>query len=302
MNTEQNEEKHVKETAFLAGAVLKQARKKMGLSKQDVADRLKLRLSVIRELEDNSCAEKQVATFTRGYIRSYSKFLGLDPDDIMSRYKSAAPEDECEQKMQSFSRKTIRDKDDSRVMGLTWLIFFVAFSLTLFWWWQNQQAQSLQQISKGNNVEDLALDAPLRSRSFEETDIDKMVDNNESEILILSTDANVDVTAGASGEADKLSNALIAKVDVPKVEVALIPKASLVMSFSGDCWVEVYDSSGQSILMAMKATGDQLTLSGQAPFRLVLGAPSVVNLTFDGKNIDLSGYSSGRVARLSLPK
>lgn len=310
MNTEDNEETHVEENEFLSGELLKRTREKMNLTEEDVAERLKLRVTVIRELESNSFKDKQVATYTRGYIRSYAKFLNLNPDDILGSYKSIAHTKDYTQKMQSFSRKTIRDKDDSRVMGLTWAIFSVAVSLTAFWWWQNQPMQSLQNVNSSTSAEGnmsnelLSRSTPLANVNNDTDPTDIIKETNE---LALSAGADGPVAdalvADAPVKEDASSDRLTAKAEDVKTNVALIPYTTLAMVFSSDCWVEVYDAKGIRLIAELKSEGDKLALSGQAPFNVVLGAPSsVVNLVYDGQNIDLSAYPGGRIARLRLPK
>lgn len=368
MNTEYNEKKYREEKVVPPGAILKRTRNKMGLSKQDVAERLKLRISVIEDLEDNSCEDKQIATFTRGYIRSYSKFLGLDPEDILSRFTSIVPAADFEQKMQSFSRKTIRDKDDSRVMGLTWIILAVALSLTSFWWWQNQMAPSSRQATLANQITDTEVtdnpDFMDSTTSFEKYDsyiedddfvegtnqvgVDKDAPENVNVVTEMNQETAVDaadvvtpvtetknsnaVKETKKGKADtetviannkpaapvapiesnnsakkiELSKKVIAtapkEVKPKKKKPAVIPKKSLVLAFADNCWVEVFDANGKLLLSGIKTTGDKYKLSGQPPFRVVLGVPSVVHLTYEGKKIDLRGHPAGRVARFNLPK
>ena len=49
--------------------------------------------------------------------------------------------------MQSFSRKTKHEKHNSRIMLLTWAIAIVITGISAAWWWQNQQENSLAQLS-----------------------------------------------------------------------------------------------------------------------------------------------------------
>ncbi|WP_337842976.1 RodZ domain-containing protein [Rheinheimera sp.] len=76
--------------------------------------------------------------------------------------------------------------------------------------------------------------------------------------------------------------------------------SSLVLSFSGDCWVEITDASGKRLAFGARSAGDSLELSGVAPVKVLLGNASAAQLSFDGQPIDLSGYAQGRVARLTL--
>ncbi len=192
MNTEHDKKQQVEESAVPIGGILKRARKKMGLSIQDVADRLKLRIAVIQEIEENTYENIPCSTFTRGYIRSYSKFLGLNSDEILGTLKSASSPLNEEQKMQSFSRKTRREKDDSRVMGLTWFIFAIVVSLTAFWWWQNEPGQV--PLKTGITNIESTIESPIENDLIQDSDLvlfEKLEDvhlnstQNESDALLV---------------------------------------------------------------------------------------------------------------------
>ncbi|VTR61037.1 Cytoskeleton protein rodZ [Serratia fonticola] len=75
----------------------------------------------------------------------------------------------------------------------------------------------------------------------------------------------------------------------------------LVMDFSGDCWVQVVDATGKSLVSGIQKSGSRLNLAGKAPFKLTLGAPASVQVQFQGKPVDLSRFvKSNRVARLTV--
>jgi transcriptional regulator with XRE-family HTH domain len=74
MTTEQRHE-----TAQLTpGTILKTAREQRGMSQQDVAHRLNLRISLIRDIEEDRFDQKTASTFTRGYLKTYARFVGTD--------------------------------------------------------------------------------------------------------------------------------------------------------------------------------------------------------------------------------
>ncbi|WP_407047469.1 RodZ domain-containing protein [Vibrio cholerae] len=58
---------------------------------------------------------------------------------------------------------------------------------------------------------------------------------------------------------------------------------------------------GQNTVNGCEKAGQSVSLSGQRPYKLVLGAPEGVSITLASEPVDLSGYTSGKVARLTLP-
>ncbi|MGM0570618.1 RodZ domain-containing protein [Marinobacter sp.] len=63
----------------------------------------------------------------------------------------------------------------------------------------------------------------------------------------------------------------------------------LQVEFSGDCWIEVQDGSGQTLEASLRSAGDTLELTGEPPLRVVLGAVSgVQSVRYSGETVDLT--------------
>ncbi|MGP8306347.1 cytoskeleton protein RodZ [Vibrio sp. YIC-376] len=300
-----------------AGTLLKNKRESKGMTQKQVADRLRLRVSVIEDIENNRFESQQVATFTRGYLRSYAKVVGLDEKIVLTALEQTAdikPKDQ-EIEMQSFSRKTKHEKHNSRIMFLTWVIAIVITGISAAWWWQNQQENSLAQIETDANIE-----APQPSAE-ELADIDQM----SADELIARTPAEIAVSEEVIAATDTESNnaletevlpvgsedATTSEVEEP-VEIIeeaveepaiIVPEGMslLTMKFKADCWIQVKDTNGKTLVSGTHKPGQDVELTGKAPFKVILGAPEGVTMTFASEPVDLSGYTSGRVARFTLP-
>lgn len=74
------------ETEKTFGEILREAREEQGLSHTDVASQLNLRVSLIKDLEDNILESHTADVFTRGYVRSYAELLKIDSDKILKIY------------------------------------------------------------------------------------------------------------------------------------------------------------------------------------------------------------------------
>lgn len=76
--------------------------------------------------------------------------------------------------------------------------------------------------------------------------------------------------------------------------------ATINLSLSAECWVDVVDATGKRLVFGSRQAGEQLNLRGVAPIKVLLGNAAAATLSFNGEAIDLSGYPTGRVARLTL--
>jgi cytoskeleton protein RodZ len=66
------------------GESLRQAREAAGLTTKDVANSLNLVLSNIESIEANQYENMNAGIFTRGYVKNYARFLGLDADALVA--------------------------------------------------------------------------------------------------------------------------------------------------------------------------------------------------------------------------
>ncbi len=72
------------------------------------------------------------------------------------------------------------------------------------------------------------------------------------------------------------------------------------LSFSGTCWVDIRDSTGEVLLFGEMSRGDRERLGGEPPYSLVIGNAAAAELTVAGQPYDLDSVARGNVARFQL--
>ncbi|MCJ2378400.1 cytoskeleton protein RodZ [Vibrio sp. ZSDZ34] len=314
MSTEQESKQYTDTTEqILAGTLLKEKREELGLTQRQIADRLRLRVAIIEKIETNDFDGELVATFTRGYLRSYAKAVGLDEATVLDTLEHHDEAQHGEQQMQSFSRKTNKEKHDSRIMKLTWGIFIVIIGISSIWWLQNQQKDTLSifpadDTSEVTDAEAMALDEEGMEMISGEN-IDEVPSEPASPVQrpVIEEAEVTDTTQGEQAAPEALSETqlevvepILEEASPVAVEVADNTK-KVTMSFRADCWIQITDASGKVLSTGIKSAGQTLNLSGEAPFKVILGAPEAVSITLASEPFDLSGYTSGKVARFTLP-
>ncbi|MGL4224673.1 MAG: cytoskeleton protein RodZ [Vibrio sp.] len=332
--TTQHHDDHQPETAQPSiekvppGTLLKQKRQELGLTQRQIADRLRLRVSLIERIEENSFEDGLVATFTRGYLRSYAKAVGMSEAEVLCAFDESygqAPV-ATQPDMKSFSKKTNRQLHDSRIMLITWVIFAVIIGMSSLWWWQNSQKNNVIPESTPPNMSTLSESSNLDEVSIANQEFASVPPLNDlqdnlppSEEAIAEPQASEVSDAAAEVDAsavlpNTISSDPVVSVTVPQAAPAVVaapsqvastspdqPSALLVLNFSADCWIQVKDATGKTLSTGVKKAGQSLNLTGQRPYNVVLGAPEGVSITLASEPVDLSGYTSGKVARLTLP-
>lgn len=324
MNTEASQDKTVSMTT---GQRLRQAREHLGLSQQAVAERLCLKMSTVRDIEEDHLSADLASTFVRGYIRSYAKLVRLPEDELLPMLAKQAPLKVAKvAPMQSFSLGKRRKKRDGWLMSFTWLIVFVVVGLTGAWWWQNHKAQqeeiatmadqSSAQLSQNNEGQSVPLtdsnadnSAPLADNGSTPVDIGVAPAQQATPAPAATGSETAQQPAVVSPSQTPLPEstpaAPAAQASLPTGEAGLAAPAvdpnALVMAFSADCWLQVTDASGKTLYSGSQKSGGKLSLAGTAPYKLTIGAPAAVQIQYQGKPVDLSRFvKSNRVARLTV--
>ncbi|MCK5481043.1 MAG: DUF4115 domain-containing protein, partial [Gammaproteobacteria bacterium] len=74
----------------------------------------------------------------------------------------------------------------------------------------------------------------------------------------------------------------------------------LKIETSADTWIEVLDAAGLHLEMDLLRAGTSREYRGKAPFSVMLGRASAVEVWFNGQEVDLATHTRGNVARLTL--
>ena len=135
------------------GAALRAAREARGISREDVATAMHLSVGFIAGIEDNAFSALPPPTFTRGYIRSYAKLLGIESDVLIQQYGEAI-RDEGEAKLVvAVSRRSLREfpqRSPAWVFGGA--VFAVALAVALILWWAWPEEGGAADKQTGNDV------------------------------------------------------------------------------------------------------------------------------------------------------
>lgn len=323
MNTEATLENT---TPATPGERLRQAREHMGLTQQTVAERLCLKVTTVREIEEGSTSPDLAPTFLRGYIRSYAKLVHLPESELLPVLdKHVVPKIANVTSMQGFALGKSRKKRDGWLMSFTWLVVLVVLGLTGAWWWQNYQVQQ-QEISTmvdhaaANTPEgsDGQTAVPLDNSGSQTIDLTQIAPAAPEGANPSANSASVNTPAATTNsapvtapQANNGHQPAVPATTPPPTATESAPSQSatpasdngntIAMTFSADCWLEVTDAAGKKLYSGVQRSGSALNLSGQAPYRLKIGAPAAVQIQYQGKPVDLSRFvRSNQVARLTL--
>lgn len=290
------------------GQILTDARKKISLSVEDVAEKLKFTKKLVENIERDSFDQKLPATYNRGYLRSYAKLVNVDVDEVLSAYDMLGVAELQRSEMQSFSNLTEKQAEHSRLMWLSYFIAAILFGLMILWWQQEPKqtvdekivetpSEQKQQTSTLDKEEQTELITQNANDEFE-TDLpvdNQLSDNNVAEKSEI-TSTTVEPQPVLPVLEKEVSDAVVSENQEPVIELS-----TAVFTFSGDCWVNIYDASGERVAWGVKKLGYEMTVTGQAPFKVTLGKPELAAIVFNDQLVDMSEFNVGNIAKFTLP-
>src|SRR6187402_2515304 len=88
-----------------AGSMLRKARESANLTHAAVGEALHLTVHYIKALENDDYSKLPGATFVKGYLRTYARFLKLDANAVLASYeKNSVSAEELSSRTESLSR------------------------------------------------------------------------------------------------------------------------------------------------------------------------------------------------------
>lgn len=315
-------------TGVTPGQLLREVREARGQSVAEVAAALRLRVSVIEAIEADDYEPLKGSTFVRGYFRSLAKLYDIDPQPLAEAYEAmgyGAPSVST-LKMQSFSRRKIREKNDSRLMLVSYLIIAGVIGAAGWWWWQQPPAATVETPQRSVEVQqtdaDIAAQLEAERLAADQAEAERQAQQGEPLTEQQLADqaaldqaaleqAEAERLAAEQTEAERLAAERAAQLEAARQtteQAANLPAPltqtagtdALTLVFSQQCWVKVTDASGRDIAIGVKEAGYEMPLNGQAPFDIILCKPEAVAMTYNGEAVDLSQYRRNRSVTLRV--
>ncbi len=277
----------------------------MGMEIATVAEQLHLSRVMVHALEEENYEILPARVFVRGYYRNFARLVGAPVDLVLEEFGQLCPEGEDCSVPPAVAQGIRKEIHSSHglVRLVTWLIVIALITVFGLWWKSHLDKKSLEeartaQAAVAAEVEDIspavaaapvqsAPDAPLASPPPE---TEKEPPEAVEEAAISTPEADNSV-APEESEAP-------APLEEVAQQAAMQPR--VVLSFSGDCWVDVRDSSRSFKLVGRRQAGEKYELKGKPPYKMVLGNARNVSITIDGSPFDLAPHTKGNVAKLTF--
>ena len=260
---------------FEIGRSLREARERKRVSHSEVEQDTKIRSRYLRALEEEQFAVLPGPTYTKGFLRAYADYLGLDGqlfiDEFNSRHHDPRGEVDRDIYPRSQARGGRRHRKESNLVMIV-LAAIVAISALIFLGFSSQPRTS---------------DFPVPPAS----------DSSSEE-----TPRTSEPPSGSGRQEDepKQGNGAAAK-----------PKPfTISMRAAGDCWITAHLGSpsgraavsvkGTNLESYQLSAGVTATIRARKPLFLTFGAPgNIESVTLNGRRVELPFATAGSVLKVT---
>lgn len=297
----------------LIGVTLRDAREAQKLSVEEVALRLRLSEKQINALEVDDFSIFGSAIFVRGFIKSYARFLTIDPQPLLDVHLGMYPQEQS----QSITYKNVGVNKlvDGGVSKLTALIFGVLLIAALFVWvaykiWAyqsntNTADRPLPTVSMEQNVtpEPLPEAASPEASAKTETTVTEIALPKVTETVGLVTKPELKATVDKPIE-QTISAATVkpepAKSEPAKTSAVTNGFVRVKLILSGSSWIGVQDKNGKTVFSKLAKAGTEEYVVGLPPLKFHIGNASATQVIFNGETIDLTPGTYNNMARITV--
>lgn len=261
------------------GPTLKKQREDQGLSLRQVSVAIKMSPTMLQDIEDENFNNLPQAVFLRGQVRAYSKYLGLNEEDVLALFDQTTNYKKAEARRSPLTEVSGQLKTPtyvwlSRIFIPIFIITVLAATGTVIVLITKKYDTEIKNVMGGNVTE------------IHRADENKTV---EAETTPSAETLETTATVGANPTDTELNN--LADKKISQV-ITLEPLAKTLV------YVKVDDSENQKIILRPDVNK---TFQAYNKIKIVIQDGGAVNIIHNNKDIGVPGVF-GQEIELNFPK
>ena len=325
MNTQQDNQvsdiNSAAEQPLSVGKTLREAREQLGLSLNDVSNRIKFAARQIEALEADDYAHLPEAAFVRGFVRSYARLLQLDPAHLLSGLPTSHMKGSSAQEVKSVEIPLPSAFSPRRhnIMLLS-VGLVIALSVVMFMRLHDRVPEVAGPVTTAT-VQVLELpDVTTESAATRLPEQNQLPESAPQQTVSVApapqpVPQQAVRTAPVPAPVPTAQRAVLpAAVPAPAVAPGSAPvpeqprlnpqtnvtEHALRLEFDQNSWVEIRDGNDQILISKMHLAGSLVRLTAKAPLLVTIGNAHAVRLFDNGKQIHLERHTTADVARVNV--
>lgn len=294
------------------GQILSEARKRKGVSLEEVESSIKIRKPILQALEDGNWGKLPSATFVKGFIRNYGQYLGLDPSQLLAFFRR-----EYDEKKNQDNKFLGIKKNRFAITPTLVAVLFVVFSLgaaVTYLYGQYRTfvaAPFLEVDDPSDNLKIATPEVNVIGKTYSDVvlkingqKVEQTLGGTFSVSVSLASGVNqIVVTAQNNfGKISKVTRTVVVEVPTPLAETPKPPTATasaapqslnndneLILTIGPDSsWVKV-ETDGSSSYEGILLANSTKSFKAKSIFKVTAGNGGSTKVTLNGKDQGLLG-------------
>ena len=279
----------------IASKFLKSQREKKEFTIEEVCIELKLDKDIILDIENGNFDNFKNYLFLKGYVRNYANFLGV---------QVSLPEVEIKKNKKVSNRK----KSSWNLIGnkkkYIYLITFLIFILMLSTFSNKNKNLEYEISSSSIDAKNTDIEKKENNIPIKTTDLKSNTAHKESKnIQDINMDENKILLEKSSDSDDNPSSNNDNSENISIEPIHQVNDVFLEITYKGDSWTEIIDSKGDIIFFDLVKRGKTIKFNILAPFEILLGDATVVNIKYNNKIISIPYFNPDtNVGKIKIKK
>lgn len=294
------------------GEILCRARKEKGLAVEEVILHLGITQRTLNALEKDEYEALPSPLYVKGYIRRYCSILNMSDTQVLADFDAKVKELGLVNKEPSIRL----DRDSSR-KRINWtliipIILVLLLAILILWSFLSKTAdpetKELPLTPQESTRLEPLINSGVISPDYKEIDT-PVIETKDISVIDKSVVAVSDAErrhTGANLVEIELQNI---KQTIAEPSILLLSKEkhvvtknsqTLQINVTKQSWIQILDAKGDILLADLKPSGYQKEVKGTAPFKVTLGYAPGVELTFNGKTVDIPIVGNNNTAKLKV--
>ncbi len=260
------------------GKLCLDARLNKGLTQEQAASLLKVRVKIIKDFENGEHIDLPGLAYKVGFVRSYARLLDLDGDLLVKEFKESLELNSFKEEYKFLTPEL--NKNNFIPIGAVVSVFIAILSYT--GWYYSDRSNKIEQVSDKNILEMSSKTSEIDNNSY--VIIEENFSNN-----LLSSKRNDDekkvqeVNHKTNLKDDKVESATIKNTELSATANERDPSTEMVLKAIGNSWVEIEDVKGNVLMTRLMRPGETYVV------------PNINGLTFNTGNAGALSLSQGNV-------
>jgi cytoskeleton protein RodZ len=273
----------------IARKLLKSKREELSLSIEDICRELKLDKKIIKNIESGNFSNFKSYLFLKGYIKNYADFLGIDINLPESRYKKKYKNLNKSRKKES--KKKYLNKNKYLFILLIFILLSILFSV-----YKNKDQEN---IDVNLISESLEIVETKKLQNDDKSNIKNEISENTSKKIIQKNIVSSGIVNNSliQNEKIEIENTDNSKIGTIKKDTVILNsdyalenkiEKILEIKYNKDSWTEIIDSNQDIVFLDLVKKGKILKFSISAPFEILLGNATAVNIKYNNEIVGIS--------------